>query len=121
MSEASVTLQQVLLLRALAEGSGSTPSELAAALNMSLPSVSQMIDRLHQLNLVTRAEMEEDRRKKRIAPTRAGQALLRRLYEARSAEYEAGVAPLSGRVRGELRSVLAQALDELTTVREWQA
>jgi DNA-binding MarR family transcriptional regulator len=113
MSDASVTLQQMLLLGRLAEGNGSTTSELAEALNMSLPSVSQMIDRLYQQKLVTRAEMTEDRRKKRIALTRTGRSLLARLNEARSAEYEAGLANLPRPFRMELRDILERALGEL--------
>jgi DNA-binding MarR family transcriptional regulator len=117
MSDASVTLQQVLLLGRLAEGRGSTPSDLAQALTMSLSSVSQMTDRLHQLGLVTRAEVPEDRRRKQIALTRQGQGLLQRLHAARSAEYEAGLALLSDRVRAELRLVLESALRELTAAK----
>jgi DNA-binding MarR family transcriptional regulator len=118
MNDASVTLQQVLLLSRLAEGDGSTPSDLAAALNMSLPSVSQMIDRLYQLNLLTRAEMSEDRRKKRIALTRAGQTLLARMSEARLSEYEAGLSQLSRQNQADLRQILERALNELTGARK---
>lgn len=113
MNEASVTLQQVILSSRLLESGMTTSSELAASLGMSLPSVSQMIDRLHQLELVTRAEMSEDRRKKQIALTPKGRALLERLHKARSAEYEAGVALLSPRLREELELVLGRALQEL--------
>lgn len=114
MNEALVTLQQVLLLNRIAERSGnSTSSELAAALHMSLPSVSQMIDRLHQLGLVDRAEMSEDRRKRRIRLTPRGSELLTRIRKARSAEYEAGVVRLSPQLRADLEAVLKRALDEL--------
>jgi len=114
MNQASVTLQQVLLLSRVAEATGSTASQLAGALNMSLPSISQMIDRLHQLKLVTRVEMEEDRRKKRIALTRAGRAFLERLQAARSAEYQAGLATLPQPLRAELEAILARTLRALT-------
>ena len=114
MSEALVTLQQVLLLNRIAErGGNSTSSELAAALHMSLPSVSQMIDRLHQLGLVGRAEMSEDRRKRRIRLTPRGSELLARIRMARSTEYEAGVIRLSQQLRADLEAVLKRALDEL--------
>jgi DNA-binding MarR family transcriptional regulator len=114
MNEASVTLQQVLLLNRIAErGGNSTSSELAAALHMSLPSVSQMIDRLCQLDLVERVEMSEDRRKRRIELTHRGSELLLRIRGARSAEYEAGVIRLSAPLRADLKAVLKRALDEL--------
>ena len=117
MNDASVTLHQVLLLSRLSEVDGGTSSELSDALNMSLPSLSQMIDRLHQLKLVTRAEMSEDRRKKRIALTRTGRALLERLHGARSAEYEAGIARLSPQLCNDLKAVLTRALRELAARR----
>ena len=117
MNDASVTLHQVLLLSRLSEVDGGTSSELSDALNMSLPSLSQMIDRLHQLKLVTRAEMSEDRRKKRIALTRAGRVLLERLHDARSAEYEVGVARLSPQLRVDLKAILTRALRELAAAR----
>jgi DNA-binding MarR family transcriptional regulator len=46
LDEASVTLQQVLLLRRLQHSGQSTSSELAAQLHISLPAMSQMVDRL---------------------------------------------------------------------------
>jgi DNA-binding MarR family transcriptional regulator len=118
MSEASVTLQQVLLLNRIAEHGGNANStQLAAALNMSLPSVSQMIDRLHQLGLAERIEMREDRRQRRIGLTPGGCDLLTRLRWARSVEYEAGVNRLSKPLRRDLEAVLARALDELAQQR----
>ena len=114
MNAVPVTLQQVIMLHRLSDPGINTPSELAAALNMSLPSVSQMIDRLHQLKLVTRIEMPADRRKKQIALTPEGRTLLLRLHKARSAEYEAGLAQLSPDLRVKLKHVLRCALTELT-------
>lgn len=112
MTEGSVTLQQVLLLNRLGVAVA-TGTELAGALAMSLSSVSQMIDRLGQLGLVARIAVAADRRKKAIALTPKGRALLRRVRDARSAEYRAGVARLSPPLRAELAKVLARALKEL--------
>jgi DNA-binding MarR family transcriptional regulator len=108
-----VTLQQVILLNRLAELGEATLSELAAALGMSLPSVSQMIDRLHRLGLVTRIELSSDRRKKQIGVTASGRALLDRLREARSLEFEIGTAPLSASLRADLAGLLSRAIAEL--------
>ncbi|HVA12715.1 MAG TPA: MarR family transcriptional regulator [Stellaceae bacterium] len=113
MTEGSVTLQQVLLLNRLFASDAATATELAAQLHMSLSSVSQMIDRLDQLGLVARIAVPEDRRKKAIELTRKGHALLHRVREARSAEYRAGVARLSLKLRADLARVLARALREL--------
>ena len=113
LTEESVTLQQVLLLRRLQQMGESTLSDLAARMRMSPPAVSQMIDRLFALDLLTRVEAEEDRRRKKVSVTRKGQALLERIRRARAAEYAAGVSGLSTKVRADLLSVLRRALKEL--------
>ena len=113
LTEESVTLQQVLLLRRLQQMGESTLSDLAARMRMSPPAVSQMIDRLFALELLTRVEAEEDRRRKKVSVTRKGQALLERVRRARAAEYAAGVSGLSTKVRADLLSVLRRALKEL--------
>lgn len=113
LTEESVTLQQVLLLRRLQQVGESTPSELAARMRMSLPAVSQMIDRLFVLDLLTRVEADEDRRRKKVSVTRKGRALLERVRRARAAEYAAGVTGLTPRVRADLLSAVTRALQEL--------
>jgi DNA-binding MarR family transcriptional regulator len=113
LTEASVTLQQVLLLRRLQHMGESTLSDLAARMRMSPPAVSQMIDRLFTLELLTRVEADEDRRRKKVSVTKKGAALLERVRRARTAEYAAGVAGLTADVRSDLLGVLRRALQEL--------
>jgi len=113
LSEFSVTLHQVLLLNKLDNLGDSTLSEMADLMRMSAASISQMIDRLVEIGLVARTEDQADRRRKRIAVTLKGRRLLKRLYEARSADYLAGSAPLSQSVRADLARALAAALSEL--------
>jgi DNA-binding MarR family transcriptional regulator len=113
LTDASVTLQQVLLLRRLQHMGESTLSDLAVRMRMSPPAVSQMIDRLFALALLTRVEADEDRRRKKVSVTRKGAALLERVRRARAAEYAAGVSGLTAEVRSELLAVLRRALREL--------
>ena len=113
LTNESVTLQQVLLLRRLKQLSESTPSEMAERMRMSLPAVSQMIDRLFQIGLLTRTEAPDDRRRKRIAVTAAGTALLERVHQARVEEYVAGTSTLSPQLRADLVKLLRRALEEL--------
>jgi DNA-binding MarR family transcriptional regulator len=113
LTEESVTLQQVLLLRRLQQSGECAPSELADLMHMSPPAVSQMIDRLFALGHVTRTEVSEDRRRKRIAVTAKAAALLERIRKARASEYASGIARLSPKVRAELAKLLRQALREL--------
>jgi DNA-binding MarR family transcriptional regulator len=113
LTEESVTLQQVLLLRRLQQIQESTLSDLALRMRMSAPAISQMIDRLFALGLLSRVEADEDRRRKKLSLTRKGAALLERVRRARSSEYAAGVSGLSSRVRADLLGVLHRALKEL--------
>jgi DNA-binding MarR family transcriptional regulator len=113
MSEASVTLLQVLMLRRLIERKAGTPSALAHSLNMSPPAVSQMLERLFQLGLIQRTEDPDDRRKRRITATPKAKWLVKRLSRARSVEYGRGVSRLSSALRKELATVLSQAVTEL--------
>jgi DNA-binding MarR family transcriptional regulator len=113
LAAASVTLPQVLLLRQIASAGASTPSALAARMHMSAPAMSQMVERLFQLELVSRVEAPGDRRKKQLAATPRGHALLKRIAAARSADYAAGIAPLSPQVGAALARVLEDALKQL--------
>jgi DNA-binding MarR family transcriptional regulator len=114
LTEESVTLQQVLLLRRLQQLGQSTPSALAERMRMSLPAVSQMIDRLFLLGLMTRTEASDDRRRKNIAVAQKGQLLLQRIRRARGAEYAAGTSGLSPKLRSGLAALLRRALEELS-------
>jgi DNA-binding MarR family transcriptional regulator len=113
LTDARVTLPQILLLRRVASNGEITTSELAEQMHMSPPAVSQMVERLSQVSLVSRVESTDDRRKKRLTVTQDGRTLLRRISRARSADYAAGVAPLSPRLRAALLRVLSDALKEL--------
>lgn len=113
LTKESITLQQVLLLRRVGQIGKSTPSEIAERMHMSLPAVSQMIDRLFLLGLLRRNEAPDDRRKKEVAVTPKGQALMRRIRSARSAEYAAGVASLSPKLRSDFETLLRKVLTVL--------
>jgi DNA-binding MarR family transcriptional regulator len=80
---------------------------------MSLPAVSQMIDRLFLLGLITRTEAPADRRRKILAVTQKGQTLMQRVRKARAAEYTAGTSMLSPKLSSELVKLLRRALAEL--------
>ena len=114
MAEAGTTLPQILFLTRLRQAGGRTASELGVLLNMSPPAVSQMVDRLFRLGLLTRVEDVEDRRRKRLATTAKADQLLDRLTRARGAEYSRGVARLSPALRKELAAILAKAVKELS-------
>ena len=89
------------------------PSSLAAAMKISLSSVSQMIERLVRLGYLKRAEDGDDRRRKTVAATARAAAFLNMLKALRAQEFEAGVATLAPETRRLLIAAVAQALGEL--------
>jgi DNA-binding MarR family transcriptional regulator len=114
MAKASITVPQAILLSFALEIPESTPSSLAASMKISLPSVSQMIERLVKLGLAHRMEDPDDRRRRTINVTSKGRRLLTRLESVRSGEYSAGAAGLSEATRRLLIDALSQALRELS-------
>jgi DNA-binding MarR family transcriptional regulator len=120
MAKASVTVPQVILLNFALKNPDSTPSSLAAILKISLPSVSQMIERLVKLGLAQRTEDSKDRRRKTVSVTSKGRTLLIRLEAVRAAEYATGAANLSEATRRRLADALARAAAAIGAVR-WLA
>jgi len=116
LGRASVTTPQVILLDVVRTAPHATPSSLAATTKMSLPSVSQMVERLVKLGLSKRLEDPEDRRRKTVTLTPRGRAFLARLQTLRSAEFAAGTSALSAGTRRQLAVALTRALDELAHV-----
>ncbi len=113
MADAQVTLQQVLLLTRLRQASPSSASDLAEMLNLSLPAISQAVDRLVRLKLATRIEDNADRRKKKIATTSKADTLMERLTKARASEYTIGLSSVSEETLERLKLVLREVLHQL--------
>src|SRR5215469_9694035 len=114
----SVTLPQVLMLRRLIEHEADTPSALARSLNMAASAVSQMLDRLFQLQLVRRTEDPDDRRRRRVTATSKARWLVKRLGRARSTEYRVGISRLSPGLQRELAALLSRAVTEVRSLAE---
>lgn len=112
-SRSSVTVDQAILLNHALAKPGSTPTSLATAMNLSLPSVSQMLERLVKLELVRRVEDPEDRRRKTIEVTPKAKRFLKELRDVRLEEFSAATARLSTATQQQLVAVLARALSEL--------
>lgn len=113
MSDAAVTLPQVLLLSQVERGETTSPSDVAEAMRVSLPAASQMIDRLVQQGLLERAEDPEDRRRKTLAVTTDARALLRKLREARGADYERGLAPVDRKLLSDMVALVDRVVAQL--------
>jgi DNA-binding MarR family transcriptional regulator len=83
MARHGVHLGQNYLLTALSERDGSTPGEIAAALNVATPTVVKMATRMAAVGLITRRAHEDDKRLVRLWLTKAGRALLKPLEAER--------------------------------------
>lgn len=113
LTRSAVTSDQAILLSLVLSEPGCTPTTLAAKLSLSMPSVSQMIERLVNAGLVRRVEHPSDRRKKTIEVTPKGRTFLARLRSVRIEELESAVASLPASTRGELASAIAAVLRDL--------
>ena len=115
MLASAVTSGQAILLNTALLHTDCTPTDLAASMRLSLSSVSQMIERLVKLELVTRNEAAGDRRRKSITVTANGRTFLDQLKAIRIEEYAEGTAGLSTATRHSLTAAIRQALAELET------
>jgi DNA-binding MarR family transcriptional regulator len=115
MSEYSVTLPQVLILKSLESSDGMPLSKIAKSFRMSLSSASQMVDRLCLQRFADRSEDPGDRRQKIVRATSKAIDLLAKIHRARSEEYAAGISHLPPRILSDLDQVLRQIIDEWQT------
>ena len=71
-----LTVPQLRALSFVNRNGGSTLSDLAAHIGLTLPSASRMVDGLASKGLVTREEHPVDRRRVRLYVTRRGRSIL---------------------------------------------
>ena len=83
MDEAGLSPSQAMTLMRLHHCRVSDVSEIAEQVGVSNAAASQLIERLVQMGLVTRSELQSDRRVKQVELTNEGQALVQRSFKAR--------------------------------------
>jgi len=110
LAKSKITVDQAILLNHALAQPGSTPTTLAAKMGLSLPSVSQMVERLVSVGLVRRIEDPHDRRKRTIELTAKAKTFLARLRSVRIEEFESATERLAGSVRTKLMAAIAEAL-----------
>ena len=81
--------------------------QLGDSLELSLPAISRAVDGLVHRGLVTRPEDEEDRRIKRVRPTKEADQLVARLTDIRFSQLGEFVDTLNPRERNKLAAALA--------------
>lgn len=82
ITKVSMTHQQVRLLGLLSLAGPKRPTELAANLGVSLPTISGLVDRLENQGMVERTENPDDRRVKVVQASTKGVAALRAMLTA---------------------------------------
>lgn len=113
LAEAGVTVDQAILLARVQSAPGVALSSLAESLNLSLPSVSQMTERLVKQGYLTREESPEDRRKKSLQLTAKARRFLTSFKKIRAEEFALGASRLSEATQARLTAVLERAVKEL--------
>jgi DNA-binding MarR family transcriptional regulator len=108
MQRHGLHLGQNHLLAALWERDGRTPGEIAAALNVTTPTVVKMATRMAAAGLLTRTRDDQDNRLVRLRLTDSGRALRRPVEAERQAMEERLTADLSTAEREHLMSALAK-------------
>jgi DNA-binding MarR family transcriptional regulator len=108
MQRHGLHLGQNHLLAALWERDGRTPGEVAAALNVTTPTVVKMATRMTAAGLLTRRRDERDNRLVRLWLTDAGRALREPIEAERQAMEEEITADLTDAEREHLLSALAK-------------
>ncbi len=118
MSEAGLTMAQLVTLHLLAHAGGRSVGEIGNRLRLSPAATSHLIEKLVQANLVERAEDPDDRRQRRLAITPAGRRLVDRINAERTREVSAVLARLSTVLRRQFADVLSRVIEELATLPE---
>jgi DNA-binding MarR family transcriptional regulator len=109
--ELELTYAQAQVLFFVERHPGCPPSQVARAYAVTLPAITQVVDRLAERRFLAREENPRDRRTTRLRLTRSGEALAHEL-EATQVD---GLAALLGRLSGEERRKLLAGLDALVS------
>lgn len=106
-----ITLTQIKLLHFLEDAATPlTVKDVAELVHISLPAASRTVDDLVRRGFVERHEDVEDRRMKRVSPTEAGGAVIRRLNAARFNGLQAFTDTLTDPERRALAGALSKLL-----------
>ena len=107
-----LTLTQIKILHQLEDASRElTMKDLAELVLVSLPAASRTVDDLVRRGYVERHEDAADRRMKRVRPTDAGRAVIRRLNAARLSGLEEFTEKLTEAERRKLAAALSKLLE----------
>ncbi|HVB30348.1 MAG TPA: MarR family transcriptional regulator [Gemmatimonadaceae bacterium] len=112
-----LTLPQVRALAFVNADPDCAPSQLAEYLMLSRPAVTRLLDGLVQRKLVTRRLDARDRRRLKLAVTRAGRSHLDAYFTRARAVVAERLAGLTPRQRAAVRRAMTQVLPSLAAAR----
>lgn len=104
----SLTGPQLMCLRELARSGELSQGALASALSLSPATISGIVDRLEQKELVTRRRRRSDRRSVAVGLTRRGRSVVRRAPAPLQETFARRLASLPARQRNQISDVLQQ-------------
>ncbi len=108
--ESGLSMSQFAALHELSHHGSLGVSEIGDGLGVSNPAASQLLDRLVQQELITRAENPQDRREKQLILTEKGRSVLRESVRNRQAWLE----QLAAMLTPEEQAKVAESLEILT-------
>ncbi|MGI9148342.1 MAG: MarR family transcriptional regulator [Chloroflexota bacterium] len=91
-----LTMPQLKALMCVAHNNGAPSGQIARRLGVGLSTITGIVDRLAEQDLVTRQEDPEDRRITRVRPTQRGRALVEELMQYRNEVITALLSRLDG-------------------------
>src|SRR4051812_30281823 len=103
----SLTQLKAIQLLSTHQAEEMSVKQLGDSLELSLPAISRAVDGLVHRGLVTRTEDEEDRRIKRVRPTKEADQLVARLIDIRFSQLGVFVDTLTPRERNKLAAAVA--------------
>lgn len=118
MSEAGLTLPQMVAMQRLHHGGACTVTGLGEALRLSPSATSHLVERLVERGFVARSEDPVDRRQKRVEIAEGGRALLDRLNASRLVELEGALGALRPGSAELLFHVIERVIAELDAPKE---
>ena len=108
-----LTPSQVLVLQEVERGIDVMPSEVAQALQLSQASITNIVDRLEELGLVTRRKGERDKRQVRLTLTGPGHDMLANAPDLLQNRFSARVEKLAVWEQAMMLSALERLADLL--------
>ena len=110
LEEEKMTVAEWVALRLLYEGEA-FPASLAEKIGVTRGAMTKIIDRLFEKSLISRTELQEDRRFQKIAITKSGRALVPKLAHIADENEAFYFSHLSDEEKKSLTNLLKQTIE----------